>query len=125
MPDEFIILLSKYILIYAISVQYFSYIDKMWVLQQEYSQPPVLPYPHFWWVVNCGSNVLTTLRGPRCCSCMFYYGNLKSSQNLDMCLFKNCVQLGLFIFLVVMDTHVLPVTSTYYHNCFFYQFHHL
>ena len=30
----------------------FSYIDKREVLQQEYSQPQILPSPHFQWVVN-------------------------------------------------------------------------
>ena len=30
----------------------FSYIDNREVLQQEYSQPPILPSPHFRWVVN-------------------------------------------------------------------------
>ena len=30
----------------------FSYIDKREVLQQEYSQPPILPSPHLRWVVN-------------------------------------------------------------------------
>ena len=29
-----------------------SYIDKREVLQQEYSQPPILPSSHFRWVVN-------------------------------------------------------------------------
>ena len=33
-------------------MQYFSYLDKREVLQQEYSQPTILPYPHFRWVVN-------------------------------------------------------------------------
>ena len=33
-------------------MQWFSYLDKREVLQQEYSQPPILPSPHFWWVVN-------------------------------------------------------------------------
>ena len=38
-----------------ISVHYnaiFSYTDKREVLQQEYSQPPILPSPHFRWVVD-------------------------------------------------------------------------
>ena len=29
----------------------FSYIDKREVLQQEYSQPGIVPSPHFRWVV--------------------------------------------------------------------------
>ena len=29
----------------------FSSLDKKGVLQQEYSQPPILPSPHFRWVV--------------------------------------------------------------------------
>ena len=33
-------------------MQWFSYLDKREVLQQEYSQPPILPSPHFRWVVN-------------------------------------------------------------------------
>ena len=33
-------------------MQWFSYIDKREVLQQEYSKPPILLSPHFWWVVN-------------------------------------------------------------------------
>ena len=33
-------------------MQWFSHVDKREVLQQEYSQPPILPSPHFRWVVN-------------------------------------------------------------------------
>ena len=33
-------------------MQYFSYTDKREVLHQEYSQPPILPSPHFRWVMN-------------------------------------------------------------------------
>ena len=33
-------------------MQKFSYFDKREVLQQEYSQPPILPSPHFLWVVK-------------------------------------------------------------------------
>ena len=33
-------------------MQYISYLEKRGVLQQEYSQPPTLPSPHFRWVVN-------------------------------------------------------------------------
>ena len=32
-------------------MQWFSYLDKREVLQQEYSQPPILPPPHYWFVV--------------------------------------------------------------------------
>ena len=35
----------------------FSYTDKREVLQQEYSQPPILPFPHFRWVVNARRRV--------------------------------------------------------------------
>ena len=48
----FLFLLPHYIYVYAIIMQYFSYIDKREVLQQEYFQPPILPSPHFWWVVK-------------------------------------------------------------------------
>ena len=47
----FLFLLPCYTHIYAIIMQYLSYTDKSGVLQQEYSQPPILPYPHFRWVV--------------------------------------------------------------------------
>ena len=33
-------------------MQFFSYLDKREVLQQEYSQPQILPSPYYWWVVN-------------------------------------------------------------------------
>ena len=33
-------------------MQLLSYFDKREVLQQEYSQPPILPSSHFPWVVN-------------------------------------------------------------------------
>ena len=36
----------------CIIMQSFPYVDKREVLQQEYSQHPILPSPHFWWVVN-------------------------------------------------------------------------
>ena len=39
-------------------MQYFSYLDKRDVFQQEYSQPPILPSPHFRWVVNGPVNFL-------------------------------------------------------------------
>ena len=48
----FLLLLPNYIHVYAIVVQLFSYFYKREVLQQEYSQPPKLPSPHFRWVVN-------------------------------------------------------------------------
>ena len=34
---------------YCIVIQWFSYLDKRQALQQEYSQPPILPSPHFRW----------------------------------------------------------------------------
>ena len=37
---------------HAIIMQLFSYLDEREVLQQEYSPPPILPSPHFHWVVN-------------------------------------------------------------------------
>ena len=33
-------------------MQWFLYLDKREVLQQEYSLPPILPSPHFRWVVK-------------------------------------------------------------------------
>ena len=33
-------------------MQYFLYLDKREILQQEYSQPRILPSPHFRWVEN-------------------------------------------------------------------------
>ena len=33
-------------------MQWFRYLDKREVLQQEYSKPPILPSPHFRWVVK-------------------------------------------------------------------------
>ena len=33
-------------------MQYFCYLDKREVLQQEYSHPTILPSPHFRWVVQ-------------------------------------------------------------------------
>ena len=44
--------LPYYIHVDAIIMQYVSHLDKKGVLQQEYSQPPILPSPHFRWVVN-------------------------------------------------------------------------
>ena len=37
--------------VYAIIMQYFTHLEKREILQQEYSQPPILPSPHFRWVV--------------------------------------------------------------------------
>ena len=45
-------LLPNYIHICAIVMHHFSYLDKRKVVQQEYSQPPMLPSPYFRWVVN-------------------------------------------------------------------------
>ena len=36
--------------LYVLLTQYFSCTDKWEVLQQGYSQPPILPSPHFRWV---------------------------------------------------------------------------
>ena len=38
--------------VYAIIRHYFSHFDKGKVLQREYSQPPILPSPHFRLVVD-------------------------------------------------------------------------
>ena len=42
-------------------MQYFSYCDKREVLQQEYSQPPILPSRHFRRVVNAIKDVITII----------------------------------------------------------------
>ena len=47
-----IFILLDYIHVNAIMMQYFSYLDKREVLQPEYSQPPILPSPPLWRVVN-------------------------------------------------------------------------
>ena len=47
----FLFLLPNYISVYVILMQKFPYLDKRGVLQQEHSQPPILPSPHFQWVV--------------------------------------------------------------------------
>ena len=44
--------LPNYINVYAIILQKFSHFGKREVLQEKYSQPPILPSPHFQWVVN-------------------------------------------------------------------------
>ena len=49
---SFLILLPNYINVYATIMQTFSYLDKREVLQQDYSQPQILPSAHFWWVVS-------------------------------------------------------------------------
>ena len=36
----------------AIIIQKFSYCDEREVLQQEYFQPPIFPFPHTQWVLN-------------------------------------------------------------------------
>ena len=46
----FLFLLPNYIHVYAIIMESFSHLDKGEVLQQEYSQPPILPSPRFRWV---------------------------------------------------------------------------
>ena len=38
-------------------MQYFSYLDKRELLQQEYSQPSIHPSPHFQWVVKHSMNL--------------------------------------------------------------------
>ena len=48
----FLLLLPNYIHIYANIGQKFSCFDKREVLQQEYSQPPILLSHQFRWVVN-------------------------------------------------------------------------
>ena len=53
----FLFLLPNYMHVYAMIMQHFSHFDKREVLQQEYSQPPILPSPHFRWVVNTLSRV--------------------------------------------------------------------
>ena len=54
----FLFLLTNFIHIYAIMIQ--SFLDKREVLQQEYSQPPILPFPHFWWVVKRNRTMLVS-----------------------------------------------------------------
>ena len=49
--NVFLFLLSNYIHVYAIIMQYFSYIDKTEILQQGNSIHHILPSPHFRWVV--------------------------------------------------------------------------
>ena len=58
----FLIFATNYIHVYAIVIQKFTYLEGREVLQQHYSQSPILPYRHFLWVVNiqiiilCGEN---------------------------------------------------------------------
>ena len=47
----FLLLLPNYIHV-TVNGTTNSYNDKREVLQNEYSQPPILPSPHFRWVVN-------------------------------------------------------------------------
>ena len=47
---SFLFLLPNYTHIYAILMHQCSYHDRREVLQQEHSQPPILPSPHFQWV---------------------------------------------------------------------------
>ena len=51
-------------------MQNFSYLDKREVMQQEYSQSPILPSPHFRWVVNCGKQSAHFT----CVECTMYIG---------------------------------------------------
>ena len=44
--------------VYAIVMQLLSHFDKRVVLQQEYSQPPILPSAHFLWVVKYHLNIV-------------------------------------------------------------------
>ena len=48
----FLIFTTQLYYYFCIIMHWFSYLDKREVLQQEYSQPPILPSPHFRWVVN-------------------------------------------------------------------------
>ena len=48
----FLFLLPYYFHVYVFVMPKFSRFDKREVLQQEYSQPPILPSPHFRWVVT-------------------------------------------------------------------------
>ena len=50
--------LPDFIHIYAIIIQ--NVLVKREVLQQEYSQPPILPSPHFWWVVKPNRTMLVS-----------------------------------------------------------------
>ena len=43
----FLSLLPNHIHVYAITMEYFTDLDKREVLQQEYFQPPILPSSHF------------------------------------------------------------------------------
>ena len=49
---RFLFFLPNYIQGKVILMQKFSYIDKREVLQNEYSQPLILPSPQFWWEVK-------------------------------------------------------------------------
>ena len=58
----FLFLLQNYFHICAIIIQYLSYTDMREVLQQEYSQPLILPSPHFLLVVNAYIYIHTVYR---------------------------------------------------------------
>ena len=58
----FLFLIPNYIHVYPIIMQKLSYLDEREVLQQEYSQSPILPSPHFQWVVNLCSLVVAIER---------------------------------------------------------------
>ena len=58
-------------------MQYFSYLDKREVLQQEYSQPLIIPSPHFRWVVNVPQPLTETC----CYSAMTQEAALQSAQS--------------------------------------------
>ena len=48
----FLFLLPSYIHVYTIIMHQFTYLNTREVLQQEYSQLPILPSPHFRWEVE-------------------------------------------------------------------------
>ena len=64
----FIFLLPNYFHVYANTMQRFVYLDKMEVLPQEYSQPLILPSPHFRWVVKIYSIVHRNSIYPKYCN---------------------------------------------------------
>ena len=58
----FLFLLPNYTHVYEIIMQWiFFYLDKRELLQHEYSQPPILPSPHFRWVVNLCKDLLSDI----------------------------------------------------------------
>ena len=64
----FFFLLPNYMHVDAIIMQPFSHFDKRVVLQQEYSQPPILPSTHFLWVVKAEKYTYTSLRFDGSCT---------------------------------------------------------